>query len=54
LLVDVAGEAKKEANTTILFHSVDRSQEVIDFIDRDMSGHFHALQAAIGGSRMAK
>jgi hypothetical protein len=41
---------QESGNRNILFHSVNRSQELIDFMYRDMSGHYHAFQATIDGN----
>ena len=45
LVLDIVKAAKKNPN--VIFHSVDRSYELIDFIYQDGTGQFHAFQVTL-------
>lgn len=50
-VVDIVEHAKQTPN--VLFHSLDPSYELIDFIYQDGKGAFHAFQATIGKTHSA-
>jgi hypothetical protein len=49
---DIVAAAKKRP--MVVFHPVDLSQRLIDFIYQDGTGHFHAFQATLAVSHSAK
>ena len=48
---NIVNAAKEDRN--VLFHSVDQSYELIDFLYQDDNGHFHAFQATLGKTHSA-